>query len=95
MYSPVEGWEGLGNRDKEEYPIVTRNGLTFQMQYPIASIEGAVELWLTEFPNCKSHWVDMAITLLDKDVLHQFDVPCKLWDGSPREPLVWRLMWSH
>jgi hypothetical protein len=88
-------WEGLGGRDKSVYPEVTRNGFTFQMQYPIASVEGAVELWLWEFPHCKTHWIDLAVMLLDKDVLDRYGVPCDIWDDSPRDPMVWRLMWSH
>ena len=82
----------MGSREKGVYPIVTENRLTFQMQYPVVSIEGVVELWLRDFLNCKSHGVDMAITLLDKDVLDKYDVPCNLWDSPPRDPLVWRLM---
>ena len=85
----------LGTQSKEDYPVVSRNGRLVQMMYPINSLQGAVELWMGEFPNCQDFNIDLAIILLDKDVLRFYRVPCGIWDSSPRHPLVWRLMWSH
>jgi hypothetical protein len=84
-----------GTRNKEDYPVVSRNGRLVQMSNPINSLEGAVELWMGEFPNCQDFNIDLAIILLDKDVLRFYRVPCGIWDSLPRHPLVWRLMWSH
>ena len=70
----------LGTRNKEDYPVVSRNGRLVQMSNPINSLEGAVELWMGEFPNCQDFNIDLAIILLDKDVLRFYRVPCGIWD---------------
>jgi hypothetical protein len=81
--------------DEEDYPVVSKNGRLVQMKNPINSLEGAVELWMGEFPNCQDFDIDLAIILLDKDRLRFYRVPCGIWDSLPRPPLVWRLIWSH
>jgi hypothetical protein len=85
----------LGTRSKVDYPIVSRNGSLVQMMYPIDSLQGAVELWMAEFPNGQDCNIDLANILLDKDVLRFYRVPCGIWDSTPRHPLVWRLISSH
>lgn len=88
-------YERLGMRSIEAYHVLSRNGRIEQMMYPIDTLQGAVELWMGEFPNCQGFNIDLANILLDKDILGLYDVPCGVWDSTPRHPLVWRLMWSH
>ena len=91
----LETIDWLWSRSEEDYPIVSRNGRLVQMRNAINSLEGAVELWMGEFPNCQDYDIDLAIILLDKDRLRFYRVPCGIWNSLPRHPLVWRLMWSH
>jgi hypothetical protein len=83
----------MGN--EEDYPVVSRNGRQVQMMNAISSLEGAVQLWMGEFPDIQDSKIDLTTILLDKDVLHSYRVPYGIWDSRPRHPLVWRLMWSH
>jgi hypothetical protein len=88
-------WGPLWCRDVKVHPEHIMHGRKVQMAYPIESVQGAIELWMSEFHNSDNRLIDMAVILLDKSILDQYDVPCGIWGDKPRHPLVWRLMWCH
>jgi hypothetical protein len=85
----------LGSRSTEDYPMLWRNGRTVQMTYSVASLQGAIEMWMSEVQGCEDHYIDISIMRLEKGILERHDIPCGIWDISPRPPVLWTLIWCH
>jgi hypothetical protein len=85
----------MGSRSLEDYPMLWRNGKMVQMSYRVDSLQGAVEMWMSEVQGCEDFYIDISIMRLEKDILARHDIPCGIWDIYPRPPVLWTLIWCH
>jgi hypothetical protein len=88
-------WRLGSARSIDDYPMLWKNDRFVQMRYRVDTLQGAIEMWMSEM-QCSDDWrVDISILRLEKGVLGRHDIPCGIWDFYPRPPVLWTLIWCH